>query len=48
MLELGVIKPLLEFIVKPNVELYVPPVYEPVPANVAACVPLVVQTEAEG
>ena len=43
-LVLGVIAPVVAFIVKPAVELYVPPVYAPVPLNVTACgVPIVVQ-----
>ena len=37
MLVLGVIAPVLELIVKPEVELYVPPVYALVPVKVTLC-----------
>jgi hypothetical protein len=42
-LVLGVIAPVLELIVKPEVELYVPPVYALVPVKVTLCADAVVQ-----
>ena len=42
----GVIAPVVVFIIKPVVELYVPPGYAPLPLNVTNCDPVFVQNDA--